>query len=316
MWKAARILDSKPGPLFVVFLGPAVAAIVGGIPGILGIAGSFSLSIGAAYTFAAAWAFWCGRKERLAARWPLIILLTFHATVLTIGAYSAMVSTSQMYIPPVLSVIGGLSFENIVFALGTTVFVHALVKERSEAAGQMAARIDPLTGIVNRGGFVDSAARVLERSRRDGVPVAVMMFDLDRFKSINDGHGHAVGDAVIRKFCEITAAALRSTDVFGRLGGEEFAVVLPGSSIEAAYVRADRIRAAFAAGCRYIEGRQVDATVSCGVAVSPQVDRPLDAQLADADAALYCAKSEGRNRVKRADQPEPESGITNVLRLG
>ena len=74
----------------------------------------------------------------------------------------------------------------------------------------------------------------MERYRRDGAPVSVMMFDLDRFKAVNDRHGHAVGDAVIRKFCEITTAAIRPNDVFGRIGGEEFAVVLPGSSIEAA----------------------------------------------------------------------------------
>jgi len=315
MWKAARLLYSKPGPLFVIFLGPALVAIAGGIPGLLGLAGSISLSVGATYTFAAAFTFWLGRKERLAARWPLIILFAFHATILMVGVYStAIFSTSQIYIPPVFSILGGFSFENIIFALGTTVFVLALVKERSEAASRMAARIDPLTGIVNRGGFMESAGRVLERSRRDGVPVAVMMFDLDHFKNINDSHGHAVGDAVIRRFCEIAAAVLRPADVFGRLGGEEFATVLPGSSVESAYVRADRIRTAFAAGCRYIEGRQVDATVSCGVAVSQQADQPLDAQLANADAALYCAKSEGRNRVKRADQPKPER-ITNVLRI-
>jgi GGDEF domain-containing protein len=158
-------------------------------------------------------AVWLGRKERLAARWPLIILFTFHATALMVAAYTvAIASASQMYIPPVFSIVGGFSFENIMFALGTTVFVLALVKERGEAVGQMAARIDPLTGIVNRGGFMDSAGRVLERSRHAGVPVAVMMFDLDRFKTINDNHGHAVGDAVIRKFCEITMGALRPTD--------------------------------------------------------------------------------------------------------
>jgi len=77
---------------------------------------------------------------------------------------------------------------------------------------------------------------------RDGAPVSVMMFDLDRFKTINDTHGHAVGDAVIRKFCEATATTLRPTDLFGRIGGEEFAVVVAGLSIEAALLRAERIR--------------------------------------------------------------------------
>ena len=110
----------------------------------------------------------------------------------------------------------------------------------------MVARTDPLTGIANRAAFLENAGRVLDRCRRDSAPVSVMMFDLDRFKAINDRYGHAVGDAVIRKFCEIATAALRPNDVFGRMGGEEFAVVLPGSSIEAACARAERIRNSFA----------------------------------------------------------------------
>ena len=101
------------------------------------------------------------------------------------------------------------------------------------------------------------------------------MFDLDRFKAVNDRHGHAAGDAVIRKFCEIITAALRPNDVFGRMGGEEFAVVLPGSSIEFAYVRAERMRASFAASCRFAGNRQVDATVSCGLSVSCMRSRHL-----------------------------------------
>ena len=121
-----------------------------------------------------------------------------------------------------------------------------------------------------------------------------MMFDLDRFKAVNDRHGHAIGDAVIRKFCEITTAALRPNDVFGRLGGEEFAVVLPGSSIEAACVRAERIRASFAESCQFVQERQVNATVSGGVSMSVNAGQTLDALLEDSDVALYGAKVEGR----------------------
>src|SRR5262249_16651482 len=158
-------------------------------------------------------------------------------------------------------------------------------KERSELSSRLAANTDPLTGIASRASFMATASRVLERSMRGGAPVSVMMFDLDRFKTINDTHGHAVGDAVIRKFCEVTAAGLRPTGVFGRSGGEEFAVALAGSSIEAALVRAERIRIAFADNCRQVSGCQVNATVSCGVSVSERGGVRLAMLLEQSDIA-------------------------------
>ena len=210
-----------------------------------------------------------------------------------------------------MSLFGLIYFESIIFALGTSVFILALVKERNEAAGMAAARTDSLTGIANRAAFMETAQRLLERCRRDGAPVSVMMFDLDRFKAVNDKHGHAVGDAVIRKFCELAAGALRPTDVFG----DEFAVVLPGSSIEAAFSRAERIRASFAASCRFVEKQQVEATVSCGLAVSLKADESLSALLKESDTALYLAKAEGRNRVQRADGHRPAGGRPTVIRV-
>ncbi|MGA2817966.1 MAG: GGDEF domain-containing protein [Xanthobacteraceae bacterium] len=316
VWKAARNLDSKPVPLVIVVVGPMIVGLAGGVPGIREFAGSLSLAMGAAYTLATTTTLWVGRKDRLAARWPLVILSAVHAAALLVGVYSTFIgSTAQDTVPPIMSLFGFIYFESIVFALGTSVFLLALVKERNEAAGRMAARIDPLTGIANRGGFMERAERVVERCRRKNAPVSVMMFDLDRFKAVNDTHGHALGDAVIRTFCDVTAAALRPSDVFGRIGGEEFAVVLPGSSIEVAYARAERIRIAFAASCRFVAGRPVEATVSCGLSMSSNAEEALGTLLADSDTALYLAKAEGRNRVKRAGQPQPEGGLSTVIRV-
>jgi diguanylate cyclase (GGDEF)-like protein len=316
VWKAARAIDSKRAPVVLVFLGPVVVALAGGIPIIREVAGSLAITMGAAYILVAATTLWRGRKDRLAARRSLIILSAVHGTALLIGTYSTFTgSTGQDAIPSLTSLFGFIYFESIIFALGTATFVLALIKERNEAVGMAAARTDSLTGIANRATFIETAQRILERCRRDGAPVSVMMFDLDRFKAVNDKHGHAVGDAVLRKFCELAAGALRPTDVFGRLGGEEFAVVLPGSGIEAAFARAERIRASFAASCRFVEKQQVEATVSCGLAVSLKADESLSALLKESDTALYLAKAEGRNRVQRADRHRPAGGPSTIIRV-
>jgi GGDEF domain-containing protein len=235
MWKAARTFDGKPAPLVLALLGVVIVGLASGVSGMRHVLGSLILATAAVYLLAVVASLWLGRKERLAARWPFMILTAVHAGVLSIGTYTTFNRRAgQDEVPSVMSLFGVVHFESIIFALGTAVFILALVKERNEATSRSAARIDPLTGIANRTAFMESAGRVVERCRRESAPVSVMMFDLDRFKAINDTHGHAVGDAVIRKFCEVTAAALRPNDVFGRIGGEEFAVVLPGSSIEAA----------------------------------------------------------------------------------
>jgi diguanylate cyclase (GGDEF)-like protein len=315
MWKVARTIDAKPTP-FIALLGPLAIVLVGAVPATRNVAGSLALATGAAYCFAAATRLWLGRKDQSRARWPLMVLTAVHASALFIGTYSTFKgSTGQDAVPALASLFGFIYFESIIFAVGTSVFILALVKERSEADGRMAGYIDPLTGIDNRAGFVGKAERVVERCRRDSAPMTVMMFDLDRFKRINDTHGHAVGDAVIRTFCATVVAALRPNDVFGRLGGEEFAVVLPGSSIEAAYVRAERIRCAFAANGRFIGARQIDATVSCGLSASLNGEQTLTALLEQADWALYDAKYAGRNRVKRSGELKPATGPSVVIRV-
>jgi diguanylate cyclase (GGDEF)-like protein len=316
-WKAARTFDAKPAPLILVLLGAVVVGLASSIRSLQDVTWSLSLATSAVYLFAAAATLWLGRKEGLAARWPIIIFTAVQAAVLLIGALSNFGdSGGQNAIPSVMSLFGLIYFQNIVFAVGTTAFILVLVKERSEAASRLAASTDGLTGIANRAAFLVAGERVLERCRHDGAPVAVLMFDLDRFKLVNDTHGHAVGDAVLRKFCEVVATAIRPSDVFGRIGGEEFAVVLPGSSIEAASIRAERIRVTFAENCRFIGNRQVIATVSGGVSVSVNAEHSLSALLEYSDEALYRAKAGGRNRIKRAGQPEPDGGgQSTVIRV-
>jgi diguanylate cyclase (GGDEF)-like protein len=309
IWKAARAFDAKPAPLTVALLGAVVIGLASSFPDTRAAAWQVGIAIGAVYLFAAAIALWLGRKEQLKARWPIVILTALHATLLLVG-----LSSQPPELPAILTWFGFIHFEDVIFPLGTAVFLLALVKERSEAASKRAAGIDPLTGVANRGAFMESAEQVLGQCQRESAPTSVIMCDLDRFKAINDTHGHAVGDAVIKRFCETVRDVLWPNDVFGRLGGEEFALVLPRASIEAAYVRAERIRISFEECCRFIEDRRVDATVSCGVSVSANTAHTLSELLKLSDLALYRAKSDGRNRVKRADQAKPY-GCKTAIRI-
>ena len=316
IWKAARTLDGKPAPLVITLFGTAAVILASVAPGAPTITASLDLAIGACYAFASAVSLWLGRGERLFARWPIIVFLVMHGALLSFGAfgmYSSIVPLDQA--PPVMSLFGLIHFESIVFALGASVFVLLMVNERSEAASRAVASTDPLTGIANRTTFLETAERVVERCRRDGTSIALIMFDLDQFKTINDTFGHAVGDAVIREFCKVVGGALRPSDVFGRLGGEEFAAVLPGSGIEAAAIRANGIRCIFAESCRFVMGQPVDANVSGGVAVSSDATSTVAALLALSDEALYRAKAEGRNRISRADQPKSASRTSKVVRI-
>lgn len=177
-------------------------------------------------------------------------------------------------------------------------------RARDEALRRLAeaAVTDPLTGLLNRRGFFERAGPLLGLAERDRQPAAVLAFDLDHFKRINDGWGHAAGDAVLRGFGRIVATAARGQDLAGRFGGEEFVLLMPSTSPEAAAAAAERIRAEVAARVAHPGGAGRRVTVSVGVApVRPgSGGNGLEPALAAADAALYAAKQAGRDRVVRA----------------
>lgn len=158
--------------------------------------------------------------------------------------------------------------------------------------------LDPLTKVANRPGIEREAARALDASVRDGTPLSLLMLDLDHFKAINDRYGHAAGDKVLRATTEAWQAQLRGRDPLGRVGGEEFVVVCPDTSLEQALVVANRLREA-ATGLRFDEidpGLRV--SVSIGAAQARKGGDTCDALLDRADAALYRAKQQGRDRVE------------------
>jgi len=189
------------------------------------------------------------------------------------------------------------------------VFLDISARKAMEAELTRLATIDALTGVANRRHFMELAEAELARVHRLGQPAALLMLDLDHFKRINDTHGHAAGDAVLAAFADTLRGALRKIDHVGRLGGEEFAVLLPGAAREAAVALAERVRKATLARTVAAGGNAIVATVSIGVATLRADDERPDTALARADAALYRAKQAGRNRVEaEADAPAEAVG--------
>jgi len=176
--------------------------------------------------------------------------------------------------------------------------------KRSQLRFMKLARRDGLTGIYNRQHFVNEAELQLHYCRKSSREACLVLIDLDHFKVINDTHGHAVGDRVLRRAVEACKAHLRSTDIFGRLGGEEFGILLPECSLDQAIARAEQIRVAIATAAAGEDAPGVPISASFGVSSSVHSGYELRDLLMHADEALYRAKREGRNRVSANDSPE------------
>jgi diguanylate cyclase (GGDEF)-like protein len=171
------------------------------------------------------------------------------------------------------------------------------------------ARTDELTGVRNRRGLRAALAREFRRAERYGGELTVMLFDVDRFKAVNDRFGHAAGDRVLRAVAQALKGALREVDVVGRAGGEEFVVVAPETPLGEARGVADRLRRRVAEAATPVGELLVRVTVSCGIASRGAVGaRDVDELLDHADRALYRAKSQGRDRAEVALPATPLHG--------
>nr|WP_321259645.1 PAS domain S-box protein [uncultured Pseudodesulfovibrio sp.] len=170
---------------------------------------------------------------------------------------------------------------------------------RLEQKMKRLATTDGLTGVNNRHNFFVLASKELVRAKRYKNPLAVLMLDIDYFKSINDTHGHQAGDLILRMLAAASTTTLRETDIFGRLGGEEFAVVLPETGLQEGLEAAERLREVYAGLEARVGESVVTFTVSIGTTVVRTSDRTIEEVLNRADEALYKAKRMGRNRVER-----------------
>ncbi len=186
----------------------------------------------------------------------------------------------------------------LVFALFATVMLY--LKNAFRKLHRQSTT-DWLTRLGNRRDFYAQAAREVERSRRYNAPLALMMLDIDHFKQINDQYGHAAGDKVLRDLGEVCRATLRNIDIAARMGGEEFAVLMPGTPMEMAVDAAQRLLQKLSGIVVDLPDQQfVSFTVSIGVSILKSSDMAIDDVLSRADFALYEAKQGGRNQVRQA----------------
>lgn len=183
--------------------------------------------------------------------------------------------------------------------------VHLATSElrHQKEAAELAARVDALTQVLGRRSFTEEANAEIQRSIRYQQPLALLIIDIDHFKSINDSHGHATGDAVLFHFAQLLSRELRENDLIGRIGGEEFAVLLPGSLAPQAERVAERMRTSVEHSQIQVRGQPLHFTASFGVAEFQPSELGLESLMARADAALYDAKRQGRNRVLLARPP-------------
>ncbi|CAN0619106.1 Diguanylate cyclase [Burkholderia multivorans] len=203
-------------------------------------------------------------------------------------------------------ILGTLSL--LCLSMAVLMLVHDRMAERLERL----ATIDGLTGALMRGAFLDRAERLRLRAARTRTPLSFVIVDLDNFKTINDRHGHAAGDQALVRFSEVIQGGIRSCDLFGRLGGEEFALLCPDATARDAARAIDRLRASLAGGDEPVARCVVAFTFSAGVAEC-EPDERLSNLMARADAALYAAKAGGRDRVVVA---EPADRAGSRLAVG
>ncbi len=178
--------------------------------------------------------------------------------------------------------------------------------------------IDMLTGALNRRSILAWAEAACAQIRADegrSAPLSLALIDADSFKAINDAHGHLTGDAVLQKLTAVTLRTLPSDCLFGRFGGEEFAVVMPGRDAETARALAESVRLAVEHGCAEVQGKPVKLSISLGVATASGHMPQLERLLSQADEALYAAKRAGRNRVHSWQDQQRASSAVNVIRM-
>ncbi|HLX14734.1 MAG TPA: GGDEF domain-containing protein [Bradyrhizobium sp.] len=300
VWNASRLFHGRKPILPGLVLGALVwiATAVTLPPEASAMRLTIGAGIVAVYAALTATELWSERRRTLQKRWPAVAVPVLHGFVLMLP-----ILLGDLLHPHDRAFDGSIwvtmfAVELVLYAVGTVFLIFMLVSERAVTVHKNAASIDPLTGMLNRRGFAEACARVIEREAQAGRPATALIFDIDHFKSINDRFGHPAGDEILKLFSAVVVGNLRISDLSGRIGGEEFAALLP-CPLDEGVVVAERVREAFEASGIVCDEGPVDTTVSIGVAGGP-AGTELEVLLAAADTALYQAKRSGRNRVEAA----------------
>jgi diguanylate cyclase (GGDEF)-like protein len=301
LWTGARSFNNRKTPVAYVLVGPAVWFLV------LEVC-QFSASTRVVFVSSIllcclvliGFEFW--RSDRnLPSHWPLLLIIGVQAAILfSLILWPDWILRALTGRSRTSSVVALILFVLLFHTVFAAFLLALLVKESREEHYRRAALVDPLTGIWNRRAFLEYASRRLSRAAIDKQAVALIAFDLDQFKIINDRYGHPTGDRMLCNFAKMVTGALRPGDLFGRIGGEEFACLLVDVSPVDAVGIAERLRCQFANAEIYSGSALLHATVSSGVAMAGQPHPDLEALMSAADRALYRAKELGRNRVELA----------------
>jgi diguanylate cyclase (GGDEF)-like protein len=312
-WSGARIFDGRKVRLAFIAFAPAVWLILCQFPGFSANAELRFVTVSAllaALALRTAEELWRGRDEALMSRWPFVVVLLAQAAVL-LGRVP-LVLWSESFHDSVL--LQGLSQTVITF--GTLLFTVILAflelnmtKERTELKHKINSLVDPLSGVANRRAFLERAAHLLGRHEAENEPLAMLLFDLDHFKQINDRLGHAAGDAVLQVFAGTASSTLGADILFARIGGEEFASCLPVGDLDEAYAIAERVRRNFAAATARFRSEELRPSVSVGITLGRDTGMTIGSLLSTADRALYRAKENGRNRV---ETETPDAGAASA----
>lgn len=227
--------------------------------------------------------------------WAYAAMTAARAAGALLGGADNMLAPTQANTASFLSYVG--------FITVATLGVMWMEIETLQSELVRSARYDSLTDLYNRGTFLAEFEREVSRSARGGPAFSLAIFDLDRFKLLNDRYGHPVGDRVLKAFADALRASIRKHDVVGRYGGEEFALLMPQTGKETALRVADRVRQELETRGVSVDGKRIEVTVSAGIASYGLDGQDWDALLTAADDALYEAKNAGRNRICAATPP-------------
>jgi diguanylate cyclase (GGDEF)-like protein len=294
IWNGVRLFHGRRLLLLASFSGALVWLIASRLP--IFPEGPAHIALGAlviaAYTFAIAFELNRERRRSLYSKTSAVVVPCLHACIFL------MPLAMRAFLPEVLgaSWLEIFALETTIYAIGTAFIVLLMVKDHYVHVYRTAANTDALTGLLNRRAFLESARDLCVYQGKRDAPVTLMMFDLDHFKSVNDRFGHAVGDEILQVFAQSARKSMRANDIIGRIGGEEFAAIVP-AKLDIAMRIAERIRKTFETMGATLGERDVAATVSIGLASACEPIMEVGPLLARADAALYRAKNDGRNRV-------------------